>query len=70
MNKILFVIALMTYIAIRFSAKNNPKPTKTTHNTTLEIIWTVIPVLILVVISVPAFKLLYFCFINHDTTLH
>ena len=65
----LFVIALMTYIAIRFSAKNNPKPTKTTHNTTLEIIWTVIPVLILVVISVPAFKLLYFSHYNPNTEM-
>ena len=64
-----FVIVLMAYIAIRFSAKNNPKPSKTTHNTFLEIIWTVIPVLILVVISVPAFKLLYFSHSNPNTEM-
>ena len=65
----LFVIGLMIYIAIRFSEKNNPKPTKTTHNTFLEIIWTVIPVLILVVISIPAFKLLYFSHHNPNTEM-
>ena len=65
----LFVIILMGYIIVRFSAKNNPKPTKTTHNTFLEIIWTVIPVLILVVISIPAFKLLYFSHHNPNTEM-
>ena len=65
----LFVIALMVYIAIRFSAKNNPVPSKTTHNTFLEIAWTVIPVLILIVISIPAFKLLYFSHYNPNTEM-
>ena len=64
-----FVIALMTYIAIRFSAKNNPKPTKTTHNTALEIAWTVIPVLILIIIAIPSFRLLYFSHYNPNTEM-
>ena len=64
-----FVIALMAYIAIRFSEKNNPKPSKTTHNTFLEIAWTVIPALILIVISIPAFKLLYFSHYNPNTEM-
>ena len=54
----IFVIVLMAYIIVRFSEKNNPKPTKTTHNTTLEILWTVIPTIILIVIAIPSFKLL------------
>ena len=64
-----FVIALMAYIIVRFSAKNNPTPSKTTHNTMLEIIWTVIPVLILVTISIPSFKLLYFSHSNPNTEM-
>lgn len=56
----LFVLALMIYIMIRFNARRNPVPSKTTHNTFLEVIWTVIPIVILVVISVPSMKLLFF----------
>ena len=55
----LFVLALMVYIFIRFNAKVNPTPSKTTHNTLLEVVWTVLPILILIVIAVPSFKLLY-----------
>ena len=55
----LFVLALLAYVAIKFNEKSNPKPSRTTHNTTIEVLWTVIPVLILVVIAVPSFKLLY-----------
>ena len=65
----LFVIVLMAYIIVRFSAKNNPKPTKTTHNTTLEILWTVIPTIILIVIAIPSFKLLYFSHYNPNTEM-
>jgi cytochrome c oxidase subunit II len=54
-----FVLVLMLYTAWRFSAKRNPVPSKTTHNTAIEMLWTVIPVVILVVIAVPSFKLLY-----------
>ena len=55
-----FVLGLMAYICFRFSAKRNPTPSKTTHNTLLEVIWTGVPVIILLVITVPSLKLLYF----------
>ena len=55
----LFVLALMLYVMWRFSEKNNPTPSQTTHNTLLEVAWTVIPILILVAISIPSFKLLH-----------
>ena len=57
---VLFVLGLLGYIIVRFRAKNNPVPSKTTHNTALEVMWTVVPVLILLAIAVPSFKLLYF----------
>lgn len=61
---IIFVIAAFVTILLgvtmwKFSAKRNPVPSRTTHNTMLELIWTVVPVIILVVIAVPSFKLLY-----------
>jgi len=55
-----FVLILMMYIMIRFRAARNPNPSKNTHNTMLEVLWTVIPIIILVVIAVPSFRLLYF----------
>jgi|TARA_R110002072_G_scaffold37226_9_gene109181 cytochrome c oxidase subunit 2 len=55
----LFVLGLMIYVAIRFRAAANPKPSKTTHNTLVEIIWTAVPILILVLIAIPSMKLLY-----------
>jgi cytochrome c oxidase subunit 2 len=55
-----FVLALVAYACIRFRASRNPVPSRRTHNSVLEIAWTAIPVLILVVIEVPSFKLLYF----------
>ena len=54
----LFVLALLLYVAWRFNEKANPTPSKTTHNALLEVAWTVIPVLILVVIAIPSFRLL------------
>ena len=65
----IFVIALMAYIIVRFSAKNNPTPSRNTHNTFLEILWTVIPVLILIIIAIPSFKLLYFSHSNPNTEM-
>ena len=56
----LFVLALLAYVCWRFKADRNPNPSRTSHNTLLEVAWTVIPVLILVVIAVPSFRLLYF----------
>jgi cytochrome c oxidase subunit 2 len=56
----LFVLALLAWIAIRYNSRANPVPSKTHHNTILEVAWTVIPVIILVVIAIPSFKLLYY----------
>ena len=54
-----FVLFLILYGVYKFRASKNPNPSKTTHNTFIEILWTVIPCLILVVIAIPSFKLLY-----------
>ncbi|WP_439497284.1 cytochrome c oxidase subunit II [Bosea sp. (in: a-proteobacteria)] len=53
-----FVLGLLVYVAWRFNEKRNPVPSKTTHHALLEVAWTVIPVLILVVIAIPSFRLL------------
>lgn len=55
-----FVLGLLIYVMVRFNAKANPEPSKTSHNTLIEVIWTVVPILILVVIAIPSFRLLYF----------
>jgi len=55
-----FVLALLIYTCVRYRERANPKPSRTTHNTVIEILWTVVPVLILVVIAVPSFRLLYY----------
>jgi cytochrome c oxidase subunit 2 len=55
-----FVLALLIYVMWRFSEKRNPNPSKTTHHTMIEIIWTVVPVMILLVIVVPSMRLLYY----------
>jgi len=55
----LFVLALLVVVVVKFNAKANPVPSKTTHNTLIEVAWTLIPVLILVGIAVPSFRLLF-----------
>jgi cytochrome c oxidase subunit 2 len=55
----LFVLALLIYVMVKFNAKANPVPSRTTHNTAIEVVWTVVPILILVVIAIPSFRLLY-----------
>jgi cytochrome c oxidase subunit 2 len=55
----LFVLALLVIVIVRFNAKANPTPSRTTHNTLLEVMWTLVPVIILVAIAVPSFKLLF-----------
>src|SRR5258708_10853239 len=55
-----FVAGLILYAMGRFHASRNPVPTTTTHNTVIEIAWTVIPILILVIIAIPSFRLLYY----------
>jgi cytochrome c oxidase subunit II len=55
-----FVLALLIIIIVKFNARANPTPSRTTHNTTLEVLWTVVPVIILALIVVPSFRLLFF----------
>ena len=54
-----FVLFLMIYASVRFRASKNPNPSKTTHNVAVEVLWTLIPCLILIVMAVPSFKILY-----------
>lgn len=53
-----FVLALLIIVAVRFNEKANPVPSKVTHNSTIEVVWTVVPVIILVIIAIPSFRLL------------
>jgi cytochrome c oxidase subunit 2 len=64
-----FVFCLLVYVCIRFAASRHPTPSRRTHNTLLEIAWTTVPVLILVVIAIPSFKLLYFQDVPPKTTM-
>lgn len=57
---VLLVLALLAYCIIRFNHKRNPVPSRTSHNTTLEVIWTALPVVILIIIAIPGLRLLYF----------
>lgn len=54
------VLVLLAIVVVRFNANKNPVPSRTSHNTLIEVVWTVVPVIILVVIAVPSFRLLYF----------
>src|ERR1700685_4388489 len=56
----LFVLALLVWVAIRYNHRANPTPSQVHHNTLLEVAWTAIPVIILVFIALPSFKLLYY----------
>ena len=66
-----FVLLLLVWVVLAYREKANPTPRKTTHNTALEVAWTAIPVLILLVIAVPSFKLLYlqYSFPRPDLTI-
>jgi cytochrome c oxidase subunit 2 len=55
---VVFVLFLLLYVMVRFNARSNPVPSKTSHNTLIEVVWTVVPILILVGIAVPSFSLL------------
>jgi cytochrome c oxidase subunit II len=55
----LFVLALLVYVMVKFNARANPVPSRTTHNTLIEVAWTLFPVLILVGIAIPSFRLLF-----------
>ena len=62
---VVFVLVLLGYILVRFNSKANPVPAKFTHNTLLEVVWTAVPIVILVIIAVPSLKLLYYA--DHNT---
>ncbi len=55
---VIFVFALLAYVMYKFSAKRNPVPAKFTHNIAIEVIWTIIPIFVLVIIAVPSFRIL------------
>ncbi len=57
---VVFVAALLLYVVVRFNARANPVPSRTTHNTLVEVVWTVVPVAILIAITIPSLKLVYF----------
>lgn len=65
----LFVLALLAYVCTRFSAKNNPVPSKTSHNTLIEVVWTTIPIMILVAIAIPSLRLHYFMDVQEKSDL-
>jgi cytochrome c oxidase subunit 2 len=65
----LFVLGLLIYVGVRFRESRNPNPTKTSHNAVIEILWTVIPVLILVGIAIPSFRLLYYMDRTNETDM-
>jgi cytochrome c oxidase subunit 2 len=64
-----FVLVLLLWVMVRYNARANPTPSKTTHNTMVEVVWTVVPILILVVIAVPSFRLLYYSDKAADATI-
>lgn len=68
---VVFVFLLLAWVILRYNAKANPVPSKTTHNVLLEVVWTAVPVLILLIIAVPSFKLLFYLdrTANPDMTL-
>ncbi len=55
----LFVLVLLITVMVKFNAKANPVPSRTSHNTLIEVVWTIAPILILVIIAIPSFRLLY-----------
>jgi cytochrome c oxidase subunit II len=56
---VVFVTALLAWAVIRYNSKSNPEPAKFHHNTTIEVLWTVVPIIILIIIAIPSFRLLY-----------
>ena len=63
------VLALLVYTGVRFRAARNATPSKRTHNSMLEVVWTAVPVLILVIIAIPSFRLLYYSDVIPDTEM-
>jgi cytochrome c oxidase subunit 2 len=67
---VVFVLGLLTYVCIRFRASNNKVPSTTSHNVTLEIAWTIIPVAIIISIVIPSIKLLYYANVIPDPEMN
>lgn len=65
----LFVLGLLIYVGVKFRASANPVPSRTSHNAIIEVLWTVIPVLILVGIAIPSFRLLYYMDRTNETDM-
>lgn len=65
---VLFVCALLAYVCVRFRAKRNPVPSKVSHNTLVEIVWTVLPILILIGIAIPTLRIHYGITYNFEDT--
>lgn len=65
----IFVLLLLVWVVVRYNAKSNPTPSKTTHNTLLEVVWTLIPVILLIVIIIPSMKMLYFVDRTNDAEM-
>jgi cytochrome c oxidase subunit II len=63
-----FVLALLIWVVIRYNRRANPNPSKTAHNTFIEVVWTVVPIIILIVIAIPSLKLLYYTERNPEQT--
>ena len=66
---VVFVLALLLYVMFRFSERRNPTPSKTSHNTLIEVLWTVVPVIILIALAIPSFKLLYLTDATEDAEM-
>jgi cytochrome c oxidase subunit II len=56
---VLFVLGLLIWVMLRYNEKANPTPSRTSHNTVVEVLWTIVPVMILVIIAIPSFRLLF-----------
>jgi len=56
---VLFVTALLAWVIFRYNSKTTPEPAKFHHNTTIEVLWTIVPILILIIVAIPSFRLLY-----------
>ena len=67
---VIFVLALLIFVIIRFREKRNPVPSRTVHNTLIEVLWTAVPVAILVVIAFPSFDLLYLSNNSRDAEMN
>ncbi len=65
----IFVLALLVYVARTFRASRHATPSRRTHNTLLEVVWTAVPVLILVIIAIPSFRLLYYADVAPPTDM-